>query len=70
MGISVIHIVLILFFAVLVIGLDVAAFVRIARLHEVTGRVILWAVLILLFPVVGALAVLFAAPRTPRRAAD
>ncbi|PRB10582.1 MULTISPECIES: PLDc N-terminal domain-containing protein [unclassified Microbacterium] len=67
-GLSAFHVLLIIAFAVVVIALDVLALIRIVRLREgVTGRVILWVLLILLLPVVGAIAVLIAAPKAPSR---
>lgn len=64
-GLSWVHLLIIAAFMAVTIALDVYVFVRLVRLREgFSGRVLFWGLLTLIVPVLGALAVLVALPRS------
>ena len=59
------HLPIIVASVLVVIVLDVYVFVRLLRVNEgFTGRVIFWALLTLFVPIIGAISVLTALPRS------
>ncbi|HZU93269.1 MAG TPA: hypothetical protein VFF85_06555 [Microbacterium sp.] len=59
------HLLIIVASVIVVIVLDVYVFVRLLRVNEgFTGRVIFWALLTLFAPIIGAISVLTALPRS------
>lgn len=62
---SPVHLMIILVSVLIIIGLDVYVFIRLVRLGEgFSGRVAFWSLLTLVVPMIGALGVLAAIPRT------
>lgn len=62
---SAVHLIIIIASVLIIIGLDVYVFVRLARLGEgFSGRVVFWSILTIVVPIIGALGVLAAMPRT------